>query len=171
VTALAERTRAALDPLRDALLADARAEARSVEASAEADGSELLESARRQRETVLQEARARGGADGAMRLQAERARIQREARRLVLAAQREAYEELRRQAIVAVGELLAEPAQRARLTQALRARLGEETDVRSQPDGGLVGRSRDGRAVDGSAEAAVDAVLAVIDLQPMWEAT
>ena len=53
MTALAERTRAALDPLRDALLADARAEARSVEASAEADGWALLESARRQRETVL----------------------------------------------------------------------------------------------------------------------
>jgi vacuolar-type H+-ATPase subunit E/Vma4 len=128
----------------------------------------MREAACRERDAVLQEARSRGRADGAMRVQADRARIRREARSLVLAAQREVYDELRRQAVVAVRTLLEHPEERSRLASALQADLGGASVAWAHPDGGLVGQSSDGRRVDASVEALVEAVLATIDLQALW---
>jgi vacuolar-type H+-ATPase subunit E/Vma4 len=164
----AERTRTALAPLRRTLLTHAEAEARARAGSAEAEGRELLEAARRQRDSLLQEARTRGEADGALRLSAERARVQRGARRVVLAAQRSAYDDLRRQAVNAVRELFEEPAERARLTAVLRRRLGAEAVVGDHPAGGLVGEARDGRVVDASVDALVDLALTNLDLESLW---
>ena len=168
---LAERTRNALGPVRAALLAAAEAEAEAITAAAEASGRELLEDASRQRDLVLREARERGAADGAMRLSAWRAGVQREARRVVLAAQQAAYDELRRQAVAAVRDLLGEPAERARLASVLRARLGAEAVIQDHAGGGLVGESGDGRVVDASVDALVDIALANLDLETMWTPT
>lgn len=168
MTVLADRTRTALEPVRAALLSAAEGEARALVETAEAEARELLEDARRQRDQILGEARARGAADGAMRLSAERAGVQREARRVVLGAQLRAYDELRRQAVAAVRQLLDVPAERARLTGALRSRLGPEALVRDHPRGGLVGESGAGRGVDASVDALVDLALSNLDLESLW---
>jgi vacuolar-type H+-ATPase subunit E/Vma4 len=161
------RTHAALEPLRAALLTGADAQARAVEAASEAESRELLASARRRRDAVLQDARARGEAEGSLRVRSERARVQREARGLVLAAQRAAYDDLRARARTAVRELLEDPAERQRLAASLRSRLGPDAVVRAH-GGGLVGESADGRVVDASVEALVDAAVASVDLQHLW---
>lgn len=168
MSGLAERTRLALEPVRAALLSAAEAEAEALTAAGEAETQELLEGARRQRDRVLREARERGEADGEMRVSAERAGVQREARRVVLAAQQTAYDELRRQSVAAVRELLEVPAERARLTAVLRARLGAGAVVSGHPTGGLVGESDDGRVVDASADALVERTLANLDLESLW---
>jgi len=171
MSGLAERTHTALAPLRTALLTLAESEARARTESSEAEGRELLEAARRQRDRVLQEARTRGEADGALRLSAERARVQREARRVVLAAQRSAYDDLRQQAVTAVRELVEEPAARARLTAVLHHRLGAQAVIRDHPAGGLVGEAGDGRVIDASVDALVDLALTSLDLESLWTQT
>lgn len=170
MTELAERSRKALEPLRAALLEQARSDADAAEAAAAAHGEQLLESARRQRVALLDEARARGEADAVVMLRTERARAQREARGLVLGAQRAAYDDLRKDASVAVRALLEDPSERARMSAAVRAQLGEKAVVRDHPDGGLVGEAPDGRMVDASVATLVDAALASIDLQSLWAA-
>ncbi|MFZ2013467.1 MAG: hypothetical protein WAV00_06570 [Nocardioides sp.] len=157
-----------MTPVRNALLAAAEAEARALVASSEADGQKVLDLARSQRDRVLQEARERGEADGALVLSGQRSRVQREAKRVVLAAQRTAYDDLRRQAVTAVRRLLEEPAERERLTTALRARLGADAVIHVHPSGGLVGESGNGRVVDASVAALVDLALANLDLESLW---
>lgn len=171
MSGLVERTRTALAPLRTALLAEAEAEARARTESAEAEERQLLEAARRQRDRVLQEARMRGEADGALRLSTERARVQREARGLVLAQQRAAYDDLRREASTAIRELFEQPAERARLAAVLRHRLGADAVIHDHPTGGLVGEARDGRVVDASVDAVVDLALTSLDLESLWMQT
>ena len=168
MSVLEEPTRTALEPVRAALLTAAEEEAQALTASIEAEGRELLADARRQRDRVLQEARERGAADGAMRLSTERAGVQREARRIVLGAQQTAYDELRRQAVAAVRELLEVPTERAGLMQVLRSRLGADAVIHDHPTGGLVGESGDGRVVDASVDALVDLALANLDLESLW---
>jgi len=168
---LAERTVAALQPLRAALLTAAGAEADACRSAAATEGVALLAKARLEGEALLTEARARGSSDGAIRVSAERARVQREARQIVLLAQHAAYDDLRRQAVAAVRALLEEPGERQRLAQALRDRLGSEVVVRDHPDGGLSGESADGRVVDASVGSLVDAALATVDLPSLWATT
>lgn len=168
MTSLAQRTDAALGPLRAVLLAAARAESDAVQASCTAECLELAESARRQADAVLKEARARGTEDGALRLATDRARIQREARQVLLAAQRTAYDDLRQSAKTAIRELMQDPVERARLAEALRLRLGSGVVIHEHADGGLVGESTDGRVVDASVETLVDAALSNVDLQSLW---
>jgi hypothetical protein len=98
MTVTHEELDTALEPVRRALLDRARADAAATRATAEARAEAVLTRARAEAERLVAEARAQGEADGAIVLATTRARARRQARSVVLAAQRSAYEELRRQA-------------------------------------------------------------------------
>jgi hypothetical protein len=98
VTIAHDELDAALEPVRRALLDRAAADAAGTRASADDQAEALLARARAEADRLVAEARAQGAADGAVTLAASRARTRRQARAVVLAAQRRAYEELRRQA-------------------------------------------------------------------------
>ena len=164
----ADAMRDSLAPLCAALLAAATAEADRLREEADADARHRLETARHQADTLVAEARADGEADASWVLTTERTAARRAARGVVLAAQREAYEQLRRASLVAVRALLAEPAARDGLAALLRARLPGAT-LRDLDDGGLAAEAADGRRVDASAEALVDRALRSVDGARLWE--
>jgi vacuolar-type H+-ATPase subunit E/Vma4 len=161
-------TAAALEPLREALLRRADAAADALRAAAERDARAATDAARRDAAAVLARARAEGQADAALRQAEDRSRARRDARRVVLAAQRAVYDELRTQARAAVRELLAEPEAQRRLAALVRARLAPDARVRPHPSGGVVGELPDGRRVDASVDALVEQALAGLDLAPLW---
>ena len=161
-------TVAALEPLRAALFARARAEADRVRAAADHDARQVLDAARAEAEALLADARARGSADAAALDAVEVARRRRAARSVVLGAQRAAYDELRSRACAAVQVLLADPARRARLADVARGRLGDRAIVRDAPDGGVVAQTPDGRSLDASVAALVDGALEDLDLEQLW---
>lgn len=160
----------ALEPLRAALVARARAEADRLCADAETAGGEMLAEADDEAEALLAKARAQGETDAAAMFASEMDRARRSARGVVLAAQRAAYNELRQRAITAVRGLLADPARRARLATVLRSQLGDQAVIREHPDGGIVAETPDGRSIDASIEKLVDNAVADLDLEQLWEA-
>ena len=161
--------RAALEPLRAALLSRARAEAARIEAEADADAQQVMTAAREQAAAVLARARTDGEAQAAATLATEAARSRQMARGLVLGAQRAAYDELQERARSAVRGLLADPGRRAGLAAALRSRLGDHAVLRDHPDGGLLAETDDGRSIDASIGALVDAALSGTDMEQLGD--
>lgn len=160
--------RTALRPLQAALLANARREAARLRAAATDEGGRAVAAAQAEADAVTSAARARGRAEAAAAGELRRARDRRAAREQILHAQREAVDELREQAQVAVRALLDRPGERARLTRVVRAMLGPTAVVRESPDGGVLGHAPDGRRVDASVCALTDGVLADLDLEQLW---
>jgi len=153
---------AALAPLREALLAQARAEADRLTAEAVAQAEEDLARADAQASAVIAGARAEGAADAAALVQAARASARRRARRTRLAAQTRAYAELRRRSIAALGALRdspAYPAWLAALTEQARTALGPSAAVTEHPAGGIVA-TVPGRRLDLSLPALADRAMA-----------
>ncbi|HEV7187335.1 MAG TPA: V-type ATP synthase subunit E family protein [Blastococcus sp.] len=164
--------RSALAPVREGLLAQARADADATLAAADADAAVVVATAREQAATILDEARTRGERDAAVLEARERARGRREARSAVLQAQRDAYEELRRTARAAARQLRADPRYPdlvAALTERARVELGPGATVHEHPDGGVVAAAA-GRRLDGSLEALADRALTGLgpDVQGLW---
>jgi hypothetical protein len=170
VTDLLQDQRRALEPLRRALLADARAQAARLRLDAEEAGRRAVADAEVEVAGMLARARAMGEAEGAEQRAADEARVRSAARARVLAGRRATYEELRHRAQAAVRELLQQPGQRELLAETLRARLGDHAAVSETDDGGLRARAPDGRAVDASVGALVDQALAAVDLEQLWTA-
>jgi vacuolar-type H+-ATPase subunit E/Vma4 len=166
--------REALEPVRSALLARARADAAADIARAAADAEALLERARARAADMVAAARAEGERDAAAVRAREAARAHREAREQVLRAQQDAYAELRRQARVRVRDLQDEPSYPAlldRLRQQAVTQLGLDATVRVHPDGGVVAESA-GRRLDLSlpvlADRAVDDIG--VEVTTLWAA-
>jgi hypothetical protein len=154
-----------LAPVRDALLASARADAARTTSEAEEAASATLAAARATAARIRREARAQGAASGAAAGAAERNRVRREARAEVLGAQRDAYERLLAAARRSAGQLAAEPGYpvlRRRLATAATGALGPGAALRDGDGGGVIGEAP-GRRVDyslaGFADRAVQAVL------------
>lgn len=158
----------ALEPLRAALIARARADADRLCADAETAGRELLAGAGEEAEALLAKARAQGETDAAAMFASEMDRARRSARGVVLAAQRAAYNELRQRALTAVRGLLSDPARRARLATVLRSQLGDQAVIHEHSDGGIVAETSDGRSVDASIEKLVDNAVGELDLEQLW---
>ena len=157
-----------LDPLREALLRAARAESARLVADADADAATTLAQARAQVDARLEEARARGRAEAAERLEATAAAERRASRERLLRAQGRVHEELVGRARAAVAGLLTDPARRRGLEARLRSQLGAGAVVETTADGGLVGWDRTGRTVDASVAALVEDALADLDLTDLW---
>ncbi|WP_263730604.1 hypothetical protein [Cellulomonas sp. SG140] len=158
-----------LEPLEQALLRRAAADADAARAEAELSARTQTAAARAQAAEVLDRARAAGEADAERRQALDLARARREAQHIVLAAQRAAYEQLCTAARAAVQELLAEPGRQARLGALVVDRLGTEVRLEPHPSGGVVGVAADGRRVDASVDALVAHALARLDLAALWD--
>ncbi|HET8680717.1 MAG TPA: hypothetical protein VFM54_02405 [Micromonosporaceae bacterium] len=157
---------AALAPVRDALLAAARADAQRLDAQAQAETDQVLAAARQEAQRLLAEARQRGGAEAEAAVAAEAAGARRRGRAVIMRARREAYESLVTAARAAVAELRGDPAYpatRDRLAAAARAALGPDAGVREAAGGGVVaeaGARRVDLSLSGFAERAAAQVAA-----------
>ena len=158
----------------EALEEDARHQSALVLARADADSQVTLDAARMEGERLVQAAR-REGATTAQRLAAAQiADVRREARHIVLEAQRALYESLRQAALDELASQEASPAVTnliARLGDVVRARLGDKADVR-QPGRGRPGvvAVRDGVVLDLSAPVLVELELRTFGdvLERLW---
>ncbi|HEY0950608.1 hypothetical protein, partial [Nocardioides sp.] len=119
---------------------------------------------------IVADARAQGAADAAAALGGERSRTLREARARVLAAEREAYDELRRRTTAGVAALLRElaPDVRARVAREAAERLGPDPAIRDG-EHGPVAVSTD-RRLTLEPDHLVDLALAALgpDLAGLW---
>lgn len=161
-----------LTPVREELLARARADAERVLADADADADATLASARREANAILEAARAQGESDAEALLSAKRARDRRQARAIVLAAQREAYDNLRSEVVRALSAIRADPRYGAwRDRQAERARrvLGADAVVSEAPEGGVLAEAngrRTASTLTGLADQVIHAMGA--DVEGLW---
>lgn len=161
-----------LDPVREALLTRARAEADRLLAEADEEASGTIARAMVDADGIRGAARAQGEADAAGVLVSERARARRRARAAVLAAQHDAYEELRARVLRDLPALRADPAYgawRDRLCGRVKAVLGADARVAESPEGGVVGELV-GRRVEytlaGLADQTLDALG--VDVEGLW---
>jgi vacuolar-type H+-ATPase subunit H len=163
---------AALAPVRTALVAAAQADAAAALAAAEAEATATVAAAEAQAAELVARARAEGAADAEAMLAADRARGGREARRIVLAARRQAYDLLRGRARAGVAALRADPAYPAileRLTARARALLGADAGIAPHPDGGVLA-SAPGRRCDLSLPALADRAVDSLgpEVERLW---
>jgi vacuolar-type H+-ATPase subunit E/Vma4 len=123
------------------LRAAARGDAAAVLRTAELEKDELLAEARRTADDMVAAARTEGEADATAAVTARLAQSRRDARRTVLKAQRELYDELRRRCRAAATALAESPGYeelRRRLTERALAQLGPDTTVTDSHDGGVL---------------------------------
>lgn len=160
---------AALAPVREALLAAARADADTVDARSRADAEQVLAAAREQADRALARAHQAGEADAADAVARDEAAARHRARSVVLRARRLAYEQLRADVREAAARLRDEPDYpeiRRRLAGTARRLLGPQAQIRDCDGGGVVAVLR-GRQVDlslrGFADRATDAVAAGLE--------
>ncbi|MGW3076149.1 hypothetical protein [Kitasatospora sp. NPDC001132] len=138
----------ALTPVRAELLRAARADAEQAIAAACHDAESVLAAARAEAAAVLDRATWAGTEEGEAVAAAETARTARAARARELAAQGEAYAELRRRVAERVRERYeADPGAAEALARRARDLLGPDARVTDHPDGGLLA-TVPGRVVD-----------------------
>lgn len=132
---------AALGPVQSALMAEARANADAILGEAREQAERLRSEARARAERILADSRNEGEQQARAAVAARMARRRREARALILAAERDLHDELRRRCRDAARGLRAEPDYprlRKRLTEHALAVLGSGATVEESPDGGVV---------------------------------
>ncbi len=154
------------------MLARARAEAQRLLAHADADAEATLAAAQREADDIRGAARAEGESDAAAVLAAERARVRRQARAVVLAAQRKAYDQLRSRVAQALATVRDDPGYRPwldGLAERARAVLGADALVREAPDGGVIAETNGRRGeytLVGLADQVMDAMGT--DIEGLW---
>jgi len=152
-----------LGPLREAALEQARADAEAALGEADRRAAETLAAAEEQGDALVRRARAEGAAAAAIAGAHEEARARRTARALVLAAERQLYDELCRRADEEAFALRGSDAYRAlleELSAAARRQLGSGARLDIDPDGvGGVRGSTNGRSVDYTLHSVVDRAL------------
>jgi vacuolar-type H+-ATPase subunit E/Vma4 len=163
-----------LDPVRDALLADADRDANATRAAADDDAASTVAAARAAVERLLAAARADGEAEARVVSASELARAHRAAREVVLQARRAAYDRLRASVRDAASRLRATPEYEALidgLTRVAREQLGEDPAVTVDDDvGGIVARVGS-RTVDYRLPVVAERCLAAIGpaVETLWQ--
>ena len=125
-----------LETARQSLLTDARMAADRVRSAGEADAEEALAEARRHVDELVGAARDQGAEEGRLQAAEEEAGARVRARGEVLAARRDAFDELRRAVREAVPSLRDEPEYDAlvqRLAERARRDLGPSAEVELDP--------------------------------------
>jgi len=176
-----------LDYLRASLLETAADDATRELERARAERAARVAEAHRQAETIVAEAHQLGEREGAAEVSHRLVRARREARRVVLAAQRAAFEDFRGRALGATLARRREPAYAAlleRLSAAAREQLvgdgegaaGRDVEVEVEvevdpPDRGGVHARLGSRRVDYTLPALVDRVIAGLgtESRSLWE--
>lgn len=148
----------------DAVIREATERARAAEDAAARAARAIVERAEAEADAEVEAARREGRAEADREMAAEVLAGRRRARRLVLEAERAAYERLRAAAVAAACALRDDPGYEELaegLAAAARRQLGQGTQLRPAPGGGVIGEVG-GRRVDYSlsslADRAVDAV-------------
>lgn len=161
-----------LSPVRAALIRSAEQRAAELRATASAEAEAVIGAGRRQAEEVLSQARALGEQDGRSAAATRHAASRRAARRVVLTAQRDAYDDLRHRVRAAVCALQQDPVYprlRGRLEEMARGMAGPAATITPHPSGGVVAEGS-GTFVDCSlprlADRAVDALGA--EVSALW---
>ena len=162
-----------LGPLRDALLADARARAAAQLAEASRRAAAQRDAAEAEGTVLVERARAEGSAAAELETAAEDARGHRRARTLVLAARNDVYEELRRRAHAAADGLREGPGYPAlleRLATQARSQLGPDAKLELDPPGGGVVASSGARRVDYTLAALVERCIHLLGarMERLW---
>lgn len=161
-----------LAPLIATLIERAERESDGVLAQADAEAAATVARDRAEANSIRAEARDKGAADAANVLSAERARAEREARALLLAAQQQAHESAREAARDAVCSLRDDP-EYPGLVAVLRARakaqLGPGARVVELPQGGIAA-SGGGRRLEFGLDALADDLMDELggDLAGLW---
>lgn len=161
-----------LGPVRQALLDDARRYAEVMVADADAAAAALADDTAAQARALRESARALGEADAEATVRAERAGARRRARALLLHAQQDVYDELRRRALqqaASVRDDAAYPQAVERLTTRARAVLGPAATVIEHPSGGVVAEAGS-RRLSLTIEGLVDEAIGTLGdrLQGLW---
>ncbi len=163
-----------VEPLRRTLLEDARAEADRVLAGADERAAVKLAEANERGAALIARSRAEGEAIASLAGEGHHAASRRRARVLVLGAQRDLYEEFRRQALAAVHSLRADPRYPAlleRLGATARSQLGEDCALELDPgDAGGVRASNGVRRVDYTLDALVQRCIEELgsEVERLW---
>lgn len=167
MTALA--TADPLAPVKDALIRRSLERAAGLRDSAAREAARVQAGAEAEVAAILDAARAAGTAAGEAIAAAETARVRRKAREIVLAARRDAYEELRRGIGAAVADLCEEPEFADRLARLALDRAGPGATAEPMPGGGVVARAR-GVRVEVSAEVLTDWALRALgeEVSRLW---
>ena len=156
--------RAALAPVRAALLRRAREQAAVITAEARRQAGDALARARGDAAAQLASAREAGRAQALPLAAALRSQGRRGAQAAVLNAQREAYEELRRQVRASVASLRGEPGYDLlveRLREDAARAAGPGATVTEAPGGGVIARAP-GIVVDCSLPRLADAAVVAL---------
>jgi hypothetical protein len=152
-----------LGPLRDATLAQARADADAMLADAGRRAEARIAAARKEGAALVRQARVDGAAAAAIEGAHDEAAARRTARALVLAAERELYDELCRRAdddAYALRGTNGYAALLEQLSDAARRQLGDGARLDVDPEGlGGVRGSSNGRSVDYTLSTLVDRAL------------
>lgn len=162
-----------LEAVRDALLAEARADAAEQVAAADTAGRDAVDAAQAEADRLLAQARADGEAEARAAVAGELARARRQAREVVLAARRAAYEhvgaEARRQA-TELGEAPGGASLVEGLAALARAQLGDGAVVDADGEvGGVVARAGT-RSVDYRLAAVAERCLDALgpEVEELW---
>lgn len=163
---------AALEPVRQRLRRDATEQADRLRAAARAQAAAMLRQADRDAAVALEEAAAEAAATAATLTAAELQRARDTARSAVLAAQREACDELRGQVRAAAASLPGQPGYDRlihQITGLAEQAAGQHAQVTSPPGGGAIARS-DGVIVDCSLDRLADLAVAELGaaIRELW---
>lgn len=162
-----------LEPVREALLADAARDAAALLADADREVAAAVASAQREAERLLAAARADGAAEARAVAASEGARTRRQAREVVQGARRVAYEQVQAEARRAAVELRSAAGYGSLidgLARLARRQLGADTVVTVDDEvGGLVARSGS-RSVDYRLPVMADRSLAALgaEVETLW---
>lgn len=140
-----------LEPVRDALLAQARRDADQTRSAADRDAEAGVARAHDEADRLLAAARAEGEAEARAVAATELARARRQAREVVLSAQHAAYQRALAEAERAASDLRhapGYPALIAGLTGLAAAQLGPGADVAIDDEAGGLVATVEGRSVD-----------------------
>ena len=158
---------AQLEPLRSALIADARKEADAILEDARLRAQQIAQRTDAECKAIELRAREEGVRAGTVEAARRRAEIVREQRRRVLRARCEAHDRIRGEAIEAVLELRRETGYRAfeeRLEAIARRTLGEDALVERDPEGtGGVRATHGSRSIDLSLPRLADVCFAAMN--------
>jgi vacuolar-type H+-ATPase subunit E/Vma4 len=155
----------AVRPVAGALIAEAEQRAREAAAAADDHVRDVLDSATREAERILDEARAEGDAAARRTSTTMLVEAQQEARRLILDAHRRAYDAVRTESLAELARRrqTSEAAElRSRLAAIARERLGQDATVTTDDDDcGIVAVLGD-RRIDLRAPVLVDRALRLL---------
>lgn len=162
--------RAALAPVRDAMLRHAHEQADEIVGQARQRAADAVAGARADADASVIHAREAGLAQAAPLAAAVRNQRRRDVRATVLAAQREAYQELRERVRAAVSALREEPGYDVlleRLRRSARQAAGPAATLTEDPAGGVVARGP-GVVVDCSLPRLADAAVEALGAETDW---